>query len=120
MITLESVLPDLNNNITINGPRAATSTVQRDSAASSAFRIFTVDAGKTVSLSGLTIAGGLAENGGGIANSGTMTVKGCTFTSKKKTGIAYWARARNSASICGSPQEFQPWPSPAESWSICP
>src|SRR5207244_3424358 len=85
-ITLESALPDLNNNITINGLRAGASTVQRDPAASSSFRIFTVDAGKTVSLSDLTIAGGIADNGGGIENFGTVTVSGSSFTGNSASG----------------------------------
>ena len=42
-ILLESALPDLSRNITINGLGASNSTVQRDSAASTSFRIFTVD-----------------------------------------------------------------------------
>jgi hypothetical protein len=50
-ITLESVLPDLSRNITITGLGAGTSTVQRDSSAPG-FRIFTVDAGETVNISG--------------------------------------------------------------------
>jgi predicted outer membrane repeat protein len=84
-ITLESALPDLGNNITILGLGACTSTVQRDTSLSTPFRIFTVDAGETVKISGLTIAGGTLspfprENGAGIDNSGTLTVSNCVFS----------------------------------------
>ena len=80
--TLKSVLPDLSRNITITGLGASTSTVQRDSAASP-FRIFTVDAGETVNISGLTITGGNAGsgNGGGLDNFGTLTVSNSVFSS---------------------------------------
>src|SRR5262249_15231025 len=84
-ITLESALPDLSRNITINGLGASTSTVERDPAAS-LFRIFTVDQGETVVISGLTIAGGDFEDGegggdgGGLDNFGTVTVSNTVFT----------------------------------------
>ena len=84
-INLESALPDLDNNITIQGPGAESLTVQRDTTnpTLSSFRIFTVDAGKTVSISGLRIANGNAGsgNGGGLDNFGTVTVSNSVFTS---------------------------------------
>src|SRR5262252_8501470 len=58
-ILLESVLPNLADDVTISGPGANALTVQRDSAAS-AFRIFTINSGKTVTISGLTIMNGSA------------------------------------------------------------
>jgi hypothetical protein len=83
-ITLESALPDLSRNITINGLGVGTngSTVQRNSAASS-FHIFTVDKGATVNISGLTIKGGNAGtgHGGGLDNFGTLAVRNSAFTS---------------------------------------
>ena len=87
-ITLESVLPDLSRNITITGLGAGKSTVQRYSAASSSFRIFTVDAGETVSISGLTIKGGNAGSGdgGGLDNFGTLTVSNSVFSNNSATG----------------------------------
>jgi len=81
-ITLESALLDLNRNITITGSASGKTTVQRDPSAP-AFRIFTVDAGETVNISGLTIKGGNAGsgNGGGVDNSGTLTVSNSVFSS---------------------------------------
>jgi predicted outer membrane repeat protein len=80
-IKLNSALPDLSRNITINGLGASTSTVR--GSAFSRFRIFKVDAGATVTVSGLRIGRGNAGsgNGGGIDNFGTLTVSGSSFTS---------------------------------------
>ena len=79
-IDLTSALPDLCNNIALNGPGASDLTVQRLSRAPD-FSVFTVDSGVTVSLSGVTITGGNAGsgNGGGIDNSGTVTVSNSAF-----------------------------------------
>jgi hypothetical protein len=85
-IDLNSPLPDLNNNIDIEGPGAADLTVQRDPNLSpySAFSVFTVNSGATVSLFGLTISGGYYYNGiiggGGLNNSGAATVSDSVFS----------------------------------------
>jgi predicted outer membrane repeat protein len=76
-IDLQSVLPDLANNISINGPGASSLTVERAASASSNFGIFCVDWRQTVSLSGLTVANGTE---GGIGNDGTLSVSNCTVT----------------------------------------
>ena len=78
-IDLTSALPALDNNISIEGPGASNLTVQRDSSAPD-FSVFTVDSAETVAVSGMTIAGGNATNGGGIANNGKLTVIGNVFT----------------------------------------
>jgi len=87
-ITLKTALPDLKRNITINGLGASNTTVRRDSRpATPSFRVFTVDAGKTVRISGLTIAGGKASStGGGLDNSGTLTVSDCVFSGNSTGG----------------------------------
>src|SRR5262249_61277659 len=81
-ITLKTALPDLKRDITINGLGASNTTVRRDSRpATPSFRVFTVDAGKTVPISGRTIAAGKASStGGGLDNSGTLTVSDCVFS----------------------------------------
>ena len=43
-------------------------------------RVFTVAPGARVTLSSLTVADGLAGEGGGIVNRGKLVVKGVTFT----------------------------------------
>ena len=82
-ITLESELPHLIRDITITGSASDKTTVRRDSAASS-FRIFTVGAGETVNIFGLAIVGGNAGSGngdgGGLDNSGTLTVSNSVFS----------------------------------------
>ena len=77
-IDLTTALPNLANNISINGPGASVLTVQRDSNAAQ-FSVFTVNNGVT-DISGMTISGGSAVNGGGIDNNGTLTVDNSTFT----------------------------------------
>jgi len=77
IINLQTTLPDLSSNITINGPGAATLTVQRSFAAGTPFfRVFTTN-GSGISISGLTIKNGSA----GIYNYGTLlSVTNCTVT----------------------------------------
>jgi hypothetical protein len=82
-IDLQSPLPDLNGNIAVQGPGAAGLTIEPLGGLSFTSAIVTVDAGQTVSLSGLTIANG---NAGGIANDGgTLTVSGCTISGNSST-----------------------------------
>jgi hypothetical protein len=90
-INLETALPDLSaSNIAVQGPGASSLTVERDPTlpVSTQFSVFVVDGGATVAISGLTIAHGLAAFGGGIGNSGTLTVTNSTL-------------ADNSANILG-------------------
>jgi hypothetical protein len=102
-INLSSALPDLGNNITIQGPGAGSLTVQRiyGSAAGSVFKI---DGGYTASISGLTLAGGdaAALNGGGVDNSGTATIANCTFSENfAHNGGAIDNEANATATITG-------------------
>ena len=85
-IDLTQALPNLANNISINGPGATSLTVQRDQNAVG-FSVFTVDSGETVSISGITITGGNATSGGGIFNyGGTLMVTNCTITDNTASG----------------------------------
>jgi CSLREA domain-containing protein len=74
VINLTKALPDLSTNILITGPGADKLTVQRDSSASTQFRIFNVTTTGTVTFSGLTISKGITGFGGGVNNSATGTV----------------------------------------------
>lgn len=75
-IDLSQALPDLSSSITLDGPGANLLTLQRNSGGS--YRIFNVEAGATVAISGLTIANGLVSiQGGGIDNLGTLTLSNC-------------------------------------------
>src|SRR5262249_52199337 len=79
-INLTGALPDLNSNLAIQGPGAGSLTVRRNTGGN--YRIFTVPGGRTVALSGLTIANGAASSsgGGGISNQGTLTVSNSTLS----------------------------------------
>src|SRR5262249_31102316 len=69
---------DITDDVKINGSGADKLTVS----GSNLSRVFQVEAGETVSISGLTIAGGNAGtgNGGGIDNFGTLTVSDSVFS----------------------------------------
>ncbi|MDQ3012462.1 MAG: putative Ig domain-containing protein, partial [Acidobacteriota bacterium] len=79
-INLATALPALNHpNLTINGPGANMLDVHRNVAA--AFRIFTINSGKTVAISGLTISNGNDPvQAGGIYNAGTLTLTACAIS----------------------------------------
>ena len=84
VISLLTALPDITTDMTIQGPAANVLTVERSSGPVPKFRIFTINSG-TVTLSGMTITKGLTADGpagtsgadgGGILNSGTLTLSG--------------------------------------------
>ncbi len=87
-ITLLSALPDLSTSMSINGPGANLMTVARSAVGGTPnFRIFAINSGKTVKISGLTmsngnVTSGLAptNSGGAIFNSGTLTLTSSTVT----------------------------------------
>ena len=82
-ITLLSPLPDLSTDIILSGPGASALTVARSGAVGT---LFTVAGGvEVVSISGLTITGGSAGDGGGISNSGTLTLTDCTLSGNSAT-----------------------------------
>jgi hypothetical protein len=77
MITLSNGLPSIAQSMTIVGPGPNDLIVNNVEGFGNVFRI---NAGATVSLSGLTIFGGDAPTfGGGILNAGTLTVINCTI-----------------------------------------
>jgi predicted outer membrane repeat protein len=86
-ITLTSGALDIyTKNLTIQGPGAAQLTVSGNHDSG----VFVVEPGASVTLSGLAIFNGIALQGGGIYNAGTLTVSGCTLSS-------------NAASFSGGP-----------------
>jgi CSLREA domain-containing protein len=70
-INLTSALPDITEDVTIQGPGANVLTVKRNTGGN--YRIFNVTATGTVTFSGLTISNGNLP-GGGIQNASTGTV----------------------------------------------
>src|SRR5262249_29781875 len=79
-ITLGSALPDLAADISILGPGAKVLTVARSAVAPPLFSVFTVHSGVSVIISGLTIPGGAAIDGGGINNMGTLVLQDSAVT----------------------------------------
>jgi hypothetical protein len=80
-IVLGSALETLENNFSIQGPGASALTVRRDINAATRFRIFFINSNMTCWISGLTISGGdTSEDGGGVANSGDLTLTNCVLT----------------------------------------
>jgi hypothetical protein len=82
-IVLESALPTLDHDVTIQGPGSGKLTIERDTAAGTPdFRIFDVEGSLPVAISGLTLADGVGDvnNGGGaIFNSTTLTLDDVDF-----------------------------------------
>jgi predicted outer membrane repeat protein len=97
-IDLQTPLPDLANNIAIQGPGAASLTVERAAGFSFAAPILTVDPGQTASLSGLTIANG---NDGGIANGGTLTLTNCAVVNNFGTIVGGGITNQGTLSLTG-------------------
>ena len=90
-ITLSTALPNLSSSMSINGPGANQLTIRRSTAVGTPnFRVFTIDFFKTVSMSGLTIANGFVTGinvtGGGINNSGTLTMTNCNVYGNSAIG----------------------------------
>jgi hypothetical protein len=86
MIQLTKPLPVLSENVTLNGPRAPSPTIE-GVGASSNFSVLKVESGVTTAISGLTISGGHTEaSGGRIDNLGTMTLTDCTISGNAVSG----------------------------------
>ena len=68
-IGLESALPTVTDDVAIVGPGASSLTVER--AAATEFRIFDFGPGIAASLSGVTVTGGIAQEGAGVRGQST-------------------------------------------------
>jgi hypothetical protein len=98
-------LPVITKNVTVRG---SGTTITRSGTA--AFRLFDVAAGGSLSLSGLTLSNGLANdgvNGGGaVDNHGKLTVSGVTFAANRSpaaTGVSGGAISNSGTlSVSGS------------------
>jgi hypothetical protein len=81
-ITLASALAPMVNNVTITGPGPNQLTINGASApaGSSIFSIGSTVSSPTVTISGLTFAGGNGTQGGAIASIANLTVTNCAFS----------------------------------------
>jgi predicted outer membrane repeat protein len=88
-IDLASPLPALDGNITVDGPGASLLTINGQSHGS----VFTIDAGATAEIEGLTMTGGTGTtqyltgvSGGGVLNLGTLTITNSVITGNSASG----------------------------------
>ncbi len=81
-ITLDGTELTLDSDVTIDGPGAELLAIDADGRS----RVFGVSESITATIDGLTITGGLAEEGGGIYNNGTLTVIGSTLSGNSAPG----------------------------------
>jgi hypothetical protein len=84
-ITLTSGELAISQNLTITGPGAGIITVSGNNAS----RVFEVVPAVTVAISGLTIANGRSLVGGGVFNSGMLTITDSTISGNTATTAAF-------------------------------
>jgi CSLREA domain-containing protein len=120
-ITLLNALPTLVSDMLVIGPGSSQLTIQRSIAGGTPnFRIFTVASMMTVSISGMTITNGRTadgvppasgsfgnpgDHGGGIMNSGVLTLTNMTITGNR-TGNGSLPPSSSSGSNFGGPGGF--------------
>ncbi len=103
-ITLSSAsLSPFIGQVDIIGPGAGSLTVSGGNS-STVGDVFTVDAGATVWLSGLTIANGdnTSSGGGGISNSGTLTISNSAITSNTTTSFGGGINSNGTLTVSDS------------------
>jgi hypothetical protein len=72
----------VDKNLTLNGPGAGSLSIT----GVNLYQVFHISAGKSVTLSGLTITFGRSTNGGGIYNAGVLVLDRCTISDHTATG----------------------------------
>jgi CSLREA domain-containing protein len=77
-VNLTAVLPDLDTDMTINGPGADLLTVRRDTGG--AYRMLAVGTAATVHVSGMTVANGSSDYYAGILNQGVLHIVASAVT----------------------------------------
>src|SRR5207248_6766891 len=91
VISLATELPAITSRVIIQGPGSALLTIQRSAAGGTPeFSVFVVNSGAVGTISKLTISNGKVSNpnpGGGILNSGTLTLNDSTVSASNPVGI---------------------------------
>ncbi|MEB3277558.1 MAG: Calx-beta domain-containing protein [Lyngbya sp.] len=108
-INLVAALPNINSNITFDGPGANLLTVQRSDTATSNFRIFTINGGN-VTFEGLTIANGIApgtnfDDSGNVqtgSRGGAINVTSSSSTVNINNSVVTGSQANNGGAIANS------------------
>ena len=95
-ITLSSTLT-LNANVSIYGLGAANLAVSGNNAVA----VFNVGSGANVTIQGVTIEHGVGGNGGGIVNSGTLTLTNDTITANTASGTGGGIYSSGSLTLTG-------------------
>ena len=83
-ITLTTGMLTIGKNLTITGPGASSLTISGNNSST----VFSISAGTAVNISGLTVSNGNAgpDDGGGILNSGTLTLTNVTISNNSAKG----------------------------------
>jgi len=103
-ITLTSGQLVVSSSVNVTGPGADQLSVNGNDAS----RVFVINSGLTVTISGLTISGGHttgpipANQGGGIFNSGTLTISNSTISNNVADGDGGGIRNSGSLTVSGS------------------
>ena len=109
-IKLTSGVLDITKSLGIDGLGAGQLTVSGGGTS----RVIDIAGGADVTLSGLTIANGVAVQGGGIDNFGTLTVDRCTLLNNKAVGGSGTSTTPDAANGGGIANEVgAAWLSPA-------
>jgi hypothetical protein len=98
VITLASPLPAISDDVEILGPGANVLTISGNYAS----QVFYVDPGVNATIAGMTVANGSAVNGGGIQNSGTLTVTNCTLSGNSATQAGGGIENDNTLTVTNS------------------
>ena len=98
-ISLQSALPAITMDVNIDGPGANT----LDISGNSAFQVFNIASGVNATVAGLTVTEGFSEsNGGGIDDSGNLTLTDCTVSnSTAEFGGGIMLEAASSLTMTG-------------------
>ncbi|EAW35631.1 Calx-beta domain-containing protein [Lyngbya sp. PCC 8106] len=110
-IDLVAALPNINSDLTFDGPGANVLTVERSESATSDFRIFTINGGN-VTFEGLTIANGVApgtnfDDSGNVqtgSRGGAINVSSSSSTVNIINSVVTGSQANNGGGIANSGQ----------------
>ncbi len=101
-ITLTSGPLTIGKNVDIDGPGANKLTISGNNAQ----QVFDISGGTTVTLADLTVADGLAVQGGGIDNFGNLTIKNCSLLGNQAVGGSGGATTPDAANGGGIANEI--------------